>query len=78
MIRCEHCDVDAYYNMSIEDFNDSESVCNSLCMKCVKIEMRKIIDSFPAIKSLMVEPIIHPLLKSRLGIDAVATIRPVV
>ena len=43
MIRCEHCDVDAYYNLTAEDFNDSYSVCNSLCIKCVKIEMKKII-----------------------------------
>ena len=64
MIRCEHCDVDAYYNLSIEDFNDAESVCSNLCMKCVKIEMNNIIDRFPAVKSLKIEPIIHPLLNS--------------
>jgi hypothetical protein len=52
--------------MSIEDFNDSESVCNSLCMKYVKIEMTKIIDSFPAIKSLKVE---RPLLRVALVSD---------
>ena len=57
MIRCEHCDVDAYYNLTIEDFNDTESMCTSLCIKCVKIEMKKIIDSFPAVKSLKIEPI---------------------
>jgi hypothetical protein len=67
MIRCEHCDVDAYYNLTVEDFNDAESVRSSLCMKCVKIEMKKIIDRFPTVKSLKIEPIIHPLLKSRLG-----------
>ena len=65
MIRCEHCDVDAYYNLTMEDFNDAESVCSNLCMKCVKIEMKKIIDEFPAVKSLKIEPIIHPLLNSR-------------
>ena len=64
MIRCEHCDVDAYYNLSIEDFNDAESVCSNLCMKCVKIEMNNIIDRFPTVRSLKIEPIIHPLLNS--------------
>ena len=46
MIRCEHCDVDAYYSLTIEDFNDTESVCTSLCIKCVKMEMKKVIDVF--------------------------------
>jgi hypothetical protein len=67
MGTCEHCDVDAYYDLTIEDFNDAESVCSSLCMKCVKIEMKRIIDMFPAVKSLKIEPIIHPLLKSLPG-----------
>ena len=61
-------DVDAYYNLTIEDFNDSESLSNSLCIKCVKMEMKKIIDRFPAVKSLKIEPILHPLLDSCLGI----------
>jgi hypothetical protein len=52
-------------------------------MKCVKIEMRKIIDSFPAVKSLKVDPIMRPLLRVALVSDdepddAVAPIRPVV
>lgn len=55
MIRCKHCNVDAYYNLTIEDF-DSELACTSLCIKCVKIETKKIIDSFPAVKSLKIEP----------------------
>jgi hypothetical protein len=67
MRMCEHCDVDAYYDLTIEDFNDAESVCSSLCTKCVKIEMKRIIDMFPAVKSLKIEPIIHPLLKSSPG-----------
>lgn len=61
---CEHCDVDAYYRLTIEDFNYSESVSSSLCMKCVRIEIKKVIDRFPAVKSLKIEPITHPLLKS--------------
>ena len=43
MVRCEHCDVDAYYNMTIEDFNDAQSVSNNLCVKCVKVEMKKMV-----------------------------------
>ena len=64
MIQCEHCNVDAYYDLTIEDFNDSELVCTSLCIKCVKIEMKKIIDRFPAVKSLKIEPILSPLIKT--------------
>ena len=65
MIRCEHCDVDAYYSLTIEGFNDTESVCTSLCIKCVKIGMKKIIDNFPAVKSLKIEPILNPLIETR-------------
>jgi hypothetical protein len=64
MIQCEHCNVDAYYNLTIEDFNDSQLVCTSLCIKCVKIETKKIIDSFPAVKSLKIEPILSPLIET--------------
>lgn len=31
-----------------------------LCIKCVKIESKKDVDDFPAIRSLKVEPIAHP------------------
>jgi hypothetical protein len=65
MIQCNHCDVDAYYKLTIEDFNDIEPTCMSLCIKCVKIEMKKIIDSFPALKSLKIEPILSPLIETR-------------
>jgi hypothetical protein len=64
MIQCEHCNVDAYYNLTIEDFNNAESVCTSLCMKCAKMEMKRIIDSFPAVKSLKIEPILSPLIEN--------------
>lgn len=50
--------------MTIEDFNDAQSLSNNLCVKCVKVEMKKIIDSFPAVKSLKIEPTLHPLLES--------------
>ena len=64
MIRCEHCNVNAYYNLTIEDFNNADSVCTSLYMKCVKMEMKRIIDSFPAVKSLKIEPILSPLIEN--------------
>ncbi len=63
MIRCKHCNVDACYNMTIEDL-DSELVCTSLCIKCVKIETKKIIDSFSAVKSLKIEPLLSPLIET--------------
>jgi hypothetical protein len=65
MMLCEHCDVDAYYKLTIEDFNDTESVCTSLCIKCVKMEMKKVIESFPAVKSLKLEPILSPLIETQ-------------
>jgi hypothetical protein len=49
----------------VEDFNYAQSVHTNSCVKCVKIEMKKIIDSFPAIKSLKIEPALHPLLENR-------------
>jgi hypothetical protein len=57
MKRCEHCDVDPYYKLTFEDFNDTEIFSVDLCIKCVKIESKKLIDDFPAIKSLRIEPI---------------------
>ena len=65
VMMCGHCNVDAYYNLPIGDFNYAQSVHTNLCVKCVKIEMKKIIDSFPAIKSLKIEPALHPLLENR-------------
>ena len=57
---CEHCHVDAYYELNIEYFNDSGMLTMYLCIKCVKIESKKVVDDFPSIRSLKVEPIIHP------------------
>jgi hypothetical protein len=64
MIKCEHCDVDAYYRLSIEDFNSAEVHTADLCIKCIKIEASKAISDFPAIKSLKIEPLFFILTPS--------------
>jgi hypothetical protein len=64
MIRCEHCDVDAYYRLTIEDFNSAEVYSADLCIKCIRIEATKAIDDFPAIKSLKIEPLLSTLTTS--------------
>ena len=64
MIKCEHCDVDAYYRLTIEDFNSAEADRADLCIKCIKIEALKAIGDFPAIKSLKVEPLFSTLTSS--------------
>jgi hypothetical protein len=64
MIKCEHCDVDTYYRLSIEDFNSAEVHIADLCIKCIKIEALKAISDFPAIKSLKIEPIFSTLTAS--------------
>ena len=61
MIKCVHCDVDAYYRLTIEDFNNADSYSLDLCIKCIKIEAKKIIDDIPAIKSLKIEPVLSVL-----------------
>ena len=61
ILTCEHCDVDAYYKLTTEYFNDSEIMSTYLCIKCVKTESKKVVDDFPATRSLKVEPIIHPV-----------------
>lgn len=53
---CKHCDVDAYYTLSIEDFNSDDISVIELCLKCAKKELTKIIDDFPSIKALKMEP----------------------
>jgi hypothetical protein len=57
MKTCKHCEVDAYYRVIIEDFNKADSYSLDLCIKCVKAEAKKVIDDFPAIKSLKIEPL---------------------
>lgn len=57
MEKCEHCDVDAYYRLSVEDFNNIEQSQANLCVKCVKIEGTRLLDDFPTIKSLKIEPL---------------------
>jgi hypothetical protein len=55
MIKCEHCDVDAYYRLTVEDFNSA---------KCIGIEAAKAIDDFPSTKSLKIEPLLSTLAAS--------------
>jgi hypothetical protein len=57
--KCEHCDIDAYYKLDAEYFC-SEHITMYLCIKCVRTESKKMIDDYPAIRSMKVEPIIHP------------------
>jgi hypothetical protein len=57
MIKCEHCDVDAYYRLSIEDFNSAEVYNTDLCIKCIKNEAFNAINDFPATKFLKIEPL---------------------
>src|SRR5215207_2293002 len=67
MIKCEHCDVDdvdAYYRLTIEDFNSAEVHTADLCIKCIKIEASKAISDFPALKSLKIEPLFSTLTAS--------------
>ena len=61
MIRCKHCDVDAYYRLTIEDFNSAEVYSADLCIKCIRIEATKAIGDFPATKSLKIEPLLSTL-----------------
>ena len=64
MIECKHCNVDAYYRLTIEDFNSSEKYSADLCIKCNKIEASKAIGDFPATKYLKIEPLFSTLTAS--------------
>jgi hypothetical protein len=64
MIKCEHCEVDAYYRLTIEDFNSAEVYSADLCIKCIRIEAAKAIDDLPATKSLKIEPLLSTLTAS--------------
>jgi hypothetical protein len=57
IVKCEHCDVDAYYRLAIEDFNNAEVYSADLCLKCIRIEALKAIEDFPATRSLKIEPL---------------------
>jgi hypothetical protein len=57
IVKCEHCDVDAYYRLTIEDFNSAEVYSADLCLKCIKIEALKAIEEFPATRFLKIEPL---------------------
>jgi hypothetical protein len=61
IMKCAHCDVDAYYRLTVDDFNQSHPYEVELCIKCIKTESKKIIEEFPAIKSLRVEPVLSVL-----------------
>jgi hypothetical protein len=61
MMKCAHCGVDAYYRLTVDEFNQSRPYKVELCIKCIKIESKKIIEEFPAIKSLRVEPVLSVL-----------------
>ena len=64
MIKCKHCDVDAYYRLTIEDFNSAETYSDDLCIKCIRINASKAIDNFPATKSLKIEPLFSTITTS--------------
>lgn len=61
MTKCEHCDVDADYRLSIEDFNSAEVYSADLCIKCIEIEESKTVGDFPVTKSLKIEPLVSAL-----------------
>jgi hypothetical protein len=61
MIKCEHCDVDAHYRLSIEDLNSAEVYSADLCIKCIEIEESKTVGDFPVTKSLKIEPLLSAL-----------------
>jgi hypothetical protein len=50
MIKCEHCDLDAHYKLSIEDFNLAEEYSADLCIKCIENEESKTVGNFPVTK----------------------------
>lgn len=42
IVKCVHCDVEAYYRFIIEDFNNVGSHSDELCLKCIKAEAWKV------------------------------------
>ena len=61
MTKCEHCDVDAHYRLSIEDLNSAEVFSANLCIKCIEIEESKTVGDFPVTKSFKIEPLVSTL-----------------
>jgi hypothetical protein len=57
IVKCDHCDVEAYYRFIIEDFNNVDSRSAELCLKCIKAEAWKVIGDFPATRFLKIEPL---------------------
>jgi hypothetical protein len=64
MINCKHCDVDAYYRISIEDFNSVDSYSADLCLKCIRAEALRAIRDLPTTKSLKIEPLFYVITPS--------------
>ena len=58
MTKCEHCDLDAHYRLSIEDFNSAETYSADLCIKCIEIEESKTVGNFTVTKSFKIEPLV--------------------
>jgi hypothetical protein len=63
MIKCEHCDLDAHYRLSIEDFNSAEVYSADLCIKRIKIEESKTVGNFPVTKSFKIQPLVSALVR---------------
>jgi hypothetical protein len=61
MIKCEHCDVDANYKLSIGDLNSTEVYSADLCIKCIEIEESKAVGNFPVTKSFKIEHLLSAL-----------------
>jgi hypothetical protein len=61
MIKCEHCDVEAHYRLTIEDLNSAEVFSADLCIKYIEIEESNTVGDFPFIKSLKIEPLVPAL-----------------
>jgi hypothetical protein len=61
MIKCEHCNVEAHYRLSIEDFNSAQVYSADLCINCITIEESKTVGDFPVTKSLKIEPLLSAL-----------------
>jgi hypothetical protein len=61
MIKCEHCDLEAHYRLSIEDFNSAEVYSADLCIRCIEIEESMTVGNFPVTKSFKIEPLVSAL-----------------
>jgi hypothetical protein len=62
IMKCAHCDIDAYYRLTVDEFNQSGPYKVYLCIKCIRTETEKTIEEFPGIKSLRIEPVLSALI----------------